>query len=373
MRQTGNVVMVAPSEELAARERLELEANRQVEELAPLRTEFIPINYAAAADLMALIQADENNLLSERGNVSIDARTNTLIIQDISASLEAVRGLLSELDVPVRQVLIESRIVNADESFAKDIGVRFGYSKHTKQGVQDRATIGTNDNPGGASPFASIGGGQVGNVDYGGTTSFNDGTNENLIVDLPAIPGDASALALAIGKVGSFLLQLELSALIAEGRGEDIASPRVITSNQNQAVISSGVQIPYQEASSSGATSTSFQDAVLSLTVTPQITPDDSIIMDLAVNQDSLSGTSVNGVPAINTRSVTTQVLVQNGETIVLGGVYTSTDRKAIDRTPFFGDLPYVGFLFKRTDIDSSKSELLIFITPKILKDSLTI
>jgi len=369
MRQSGNVIMVAPSEELAARERLELESSRQVEELAPLHTEFIQINYAAAADLMALIQADENNLLTERGNVSIDTRTNTLIIQDISSSLEAVRGLISELDVPIRQVLIESRIVNADESFAKDIGVRFGYSKQTKQGTSDRATIGE----GGAAPFVAIGGGQAGNVDFGGTTTFNNGTNENLIVDLPAIPGDATALALAIGKVGSFLLQLELSALIAEGRGEDIASPRVITANQHEAVIESGVQIPYQEASSSGATTTSFQDAVLSLRVTPQITPDDRIIMDLAVNQDTLSGTVVNGVPAINTRSVSTQVLVQNGETVVLGGVYTSSDRKSIDRTPFFGDLPYVGFLFKRTDINKSKSELLIFITPKILKDSLTI
>ena len=366
MRQNGNVIMVAPSEELAARERLELEANRQVEELAPLRTEFVQINYANAATLMALIQADDNNLLSERGNVSIDDRTNTLIIQDVAASLESVRELIAELDIPVRQVLIESRIVNADESFAKDIGVRFGYSKATKSGGdQLRTDIGES-----GSPFVSIGGTQNGGL-VTGTTAFTNG-NEGLMVDLPAIPADASALALAIGKVGSYLLQLELSALIAEGRGEDIASPRVITSNQNEATIQSGVQIPYQEASSSGATSVSFQDAVLSLTVTPQITPEDSIIMDLAVNQDTV-GASFNGVPAINTRSVTTQVLVDNGETVVLGGVYTSSDTKTVDRTPFFGDLPYVGFLFKRTDINSSKSELLIFITPKILKDSLTI
>jgi type IV pilus assembly protein PilQ len=370
MRQAGNVIMVAPSEELAARERLELESSRQVEELAPLRTEFVQINYADAADLMGLIQADQNNLLSERGNVSIDARTNTLIIQDIASSLEAVRGLISELDVPIRQVLIESRIVNADETFAKDIGVRFGYSKNTKQSPETRASIGQNPQ---GEPQVLIGGGNAGSVNYGGVTTFNNGGLENYIVDLPAIPGDAASLALAIGKVGSYLLQLELSALIAEGRGEDIASPRVITSNQNEAVIESGVQIPYQEASSSGATSTSFQDATLSLRVTPQITPDDRIIMDLEVNQDTVSGTVVNGVPAINTRSVTTQVLVQNGETVVLGGVYTSSDRKAVDRTPFFGDLPYVGFLFKRTDVNTSKSELLIFITPKILKDSLTI
>ena len=368
MRQSGNVIMVAPSEELAARERLELEANRQVEELAPLRTEFMQINYADAADLMGLIQDEENNLLSERGTVSIDERTNTLIIQDISSSLEAVRGLISELDVAIRQVLIESRIVNADESFAKDIGVRFGYSKHTKQGTQTRTNIG--DDP--ADPFVVIGGGQAGNTNFGAGTAFTTGDNENLIVDLPAIPADATALALAIGKVGSFLLQLELSALIAEGRGEDIASPRVITSNQHEAVIESGVQIPYQEASSSGASTTSFQDAVLSLRVTPQITPDDRIIMDLEVNQDTV-GAEFNGIPAINTRSVTTQVLVENGETVVLGGVYTSTDTTSISRTPFFGDLPYVGFLFKRTAVDKNKSELLIFITPKILKDSLTI
>ncbi len=362
MRQSGNVIMVAPSEELAARERLELEASRQVEELAPLRTEFIQINYANAADLMGLIQDEENNLLSERGNVSIDERTNTLIIQDIASSLEAVRGLIAKLDVAVRQVLIESRIVNADESFAKDIGVRFGYSKNT--GLTGRTE--------GDSPGVGVGGGQAGNVDYGGTTAFNDGTNENYIVDLPAVATDASALALAIGKVGSFLLQLELSALIAEGRGEDIASPRVITANQHEALIESGVQVPYQEASSSGATSVSFQDAVLSLRVTPQITPDDRIIMDLAVNQDTV-GAEFNGVPAINTRNVETQVLVENGETVVLGGVYTSSDTDSISRTPFFGDLPYVGFLFKRTSKNKTKSELLIFITPKILKDSLTI
>ncbi len=377
MRQSGNVIMVAPQEEIAARERLELESNRQIEELAPLRTEFIQVNYADAQDLVGLIQAEQNNLLSERGTVSIDQRTNTLIVQDVSASLESIRALVLELDIPIRQVLIESRIVNADESFAKDVGVRFGYSKSSKQ--QGIGTIDTTrDNSGGTiqgddSPVVLLGGGQIGNNNFGVPTSFNNGTNENLIVDLPAVPTDASSLALAIGKVGSYLLQLELSALIAEGRGEDIASPRVITANQTEALIESGVQIPFQEASSSGATAVAFQDAVLSLRVTPQITPDDTIIMDIQVNQDTVSSTQVLGVPAINTNSVATQVLVDNGETVVLGGVYTSSDRQAIDRTPFFGDLPYVGFLFKRESTETSKNELLIFITPKILKDSLTI
>ena len=369
MRQNGNVVMVAPQEELTARERVELEANQQIEELAPLRTEFIQINYASATDLSGLIVSGENKLTSERGTISIDQRTNTLIVQDVATSLQAIRELILKLDIPVRQVLIESRIVNADESFAKDIGVRFGYSKHTKQQQISRADIGTAAE---ADPFIAIGGRKAGITDFGGQlTTFGVDTTENMIVSLPATPADAAAFALAIGKVGSYLLQLELSALIAEGRGEDIASPRVITANQTEAVIESGVQIPFQEASSSGATSVSFQDAVLSLRVTPQITPDDRIIMDLQVNQDTVSGTTVLGVPAINTRSVTTQVLVGNGETVVLGGVYTSSDRKTVDRIPFFGDLPYVGFLFKRTDIDKTKNELLIFITPRILKDSL--
>ena len=368
-RVNGNVMMVAPQDELTARERVELEANQQIEELAPLRTEFIQVNYANASDLSSLIQSGENKLTSERGTVSIDQRTNTLIVQDVATSLKAIRELILKLDVPVRQVLIESRIVNADESFAKDIGVRFGYSKASKQGTTTRGDIGAASE----DPFVSIGGNKAGTTDFGALTTFGADTTEGLIVSLPATPADAAALALAVGKVGSYLLQLELSALIAEGRGEDIASPRVITANQTEAIIESGVQIPFQEASSSGATSVSFQDAVLSLRVTPQITPDDRIIMDLQVNQDTVSGTTVLGVPAINTRSVTTQVLVNNGETVVLGGVYTSSDRKTVDRIPFFGDLPYVGFLFKRTDIDRKKDELLIFITPKILKDSLKI
>jgi type IV pilus assembly protein PilQ len=291
-------------------------------------------------------------------------------VQDVATSLQAIRELILKLDVPVRQVLIEARIVNADESFAKDVGVRFGYSRNTKLGTATtRPQIGTAGD--GNTPFVAIGGGKDGQTDFGALTTFGVDTTESLIVALPATPADAAALHLAIGKIGSYLLQLELSALIAEGRGEDIASPRVITANQTEAVIESGVQIPFQEASSSGATSVSFQDAVLSLRVTPQITPDDRIIMDLQVNQDTLSGTTVLGVPAINTRSVTTQVLVANGETVVLGGVYTSSDRKTVDRIPFFSDLPYIGFLFKRTDIDKKKDELLIFITPKILKDSL--
>lgn len=371
MRQSGNVIMVAPTEEIAARERLELEAERQVQQLAPLRTEFVKVNYANAASLIQLIQAEENKLLSERGNVAIDERTNTLIVQDVASSLASIRALIEELDVPVRQVLIESRIVNADENFAKDVGVRFGYSKNTKQGVTEDKITREAIGPGG-NPFAVIGGGLQGNTNFTAPTAFNTG-NENFIVDLPAkVPG-ASALSFAVGKVGSYLLQLQLSALIAEGRGEEIASPRVITANKNEATIESGLEIPFQQATSSGATSVQFKEAVLSLTVTPQITPDDRIIMDLEVNQDSINPLRVLGVPAINTRSVTTQVLVDNGETVVLGGVYNARDTKSVDKTPFFGDLPYLGFLFKRTDVNLNKSELLIFITPKIIKEEFSL
>lgn len=361
MRQAGNVMMVGPQEEIAAREKLELESQRQVEELAPLRTEFVQINYAKASDLAGLIGTGENNLLSDRGNVSIDDRTNTLIIQDVASSLESIRSMVSKLDIPIRQVMIESRIVNADESFTRDLGVQFGYSKHSAQEAQGRGD------------FFALGGGNVpGNVNFGAPTAFNSGGNENLLVNLP-VAGATSGIGLAVGKIGSYLLQLELSALLAEGRGEDIASPKVITSNQTEAIIESGVEIPFQEASSSGATSVSFKKAVLGLRVTPQITPDNRVLLDLNVNQDTRGSPDVLGVPPINTRNVSTQVLVDDGETVVLGGVYSQVDRSSTDRVPFFSELPVLGFLFKKNRIENSRTELLIFVTPKIIKEDLKI
>ena len=367
MRKEGNVLMVAPQQELAAREKLELEAKKQVQDLAPLHTEFMQINYAKAADLAALIRNKQNNLLSKRGNVSIDERTNTLIIQDVSTSLEAIRNLIAKLDIPIRQVMIESRIVNADESFTKDLGVKFGYSKTTSQNTMANGGL-----------FATVGGKLPGDTQYQSNTSFNTAgdftTNgpENFMVNLP-VPGATSALGLAVGKIGSYLVQLELSALLAEGRGEDIANPKVITANQKQAVIESGVEIPYQQASSSGATNVSFKKAVLSLTVTPQITPDNRVLLDLEVKQDTRGSPDVLGVPPINTRNITTQVLVDDGETVVLGGIYNQIDRTSSNRVPFFGDLPYLGFLFKENKVDKSRSELLIFVTPKILKEQMKI
>ncbi len=355
MRKTGNVVLVAPSEEIAAREKLELESQKQIEELAPLRSEFVQINYAKASDIATLLKAEGNSLLSDRGNVSVDARTNTLLVRDTAEAIDAVRNLVATLDVPVRQVLIESRIVIADDNFNRDLGVRFGVSKTENFNTQPTDEL-------------LAGGGLPGTTNFGGTVAFATGSNENLIVDLP-IGGPSAALKLALVAIPDYLLQLELQALQAEGRGEVLSNPRVITSNQREALIEQGTEIPFQEATSSGATSTSFKKAVLSLKVTPQITPDERVIMDLAVNQDTV-GQEFGGVPSINTREVTTQVLVDNGDTVVLGGIFEQVKRDDVEKVPFFGDLPFLGVLFRTRSIRDDKSELLIFVTPKILENA---
>ena len=354
MRQTGNVILVAPSDEIAAREKLELEAQKQIEELAPLRSEFVQVNYAKASELASLLKSEGNSLLTERGSISVDQRTNTLLVRDTQEAIDSIRRLVGRLDIPVRQVLIESRIVVADEGFSRDLGVRFGVSKRFTRG-----------NPN--DPLVAIGGGQPGNTDFNGTSTFNTAGNENFIVDLP-IGGPSAIFEFAIVDIPDFLLQLELQALQLEGRGEVLANPRVVTSNQQEAVIEQGTEIPFQEASSSGATSTSFKKAVLSLKVTPQITPDDRVLLDLNVSQDAV-GAEFGGIPSINTREVQTQVLVNNGDTVVLGGIYEQTKRNDVEKVPMFGDLPYVGFLFRTESIRDDRSELLIFVTPKILKE----
>jgi type IV pilus assembly protein PilQ len=372
MRQAGNVMMVAPQEEIAARERLELESQQQVEDLAPLRTEYVQINYAKASDLAGLIRTEQNNLLSERGNVSIDERTNTLIIQDVAASLEAIRSMVAKLDIPVRQVLIESRIVNADESFTRDLGVQFGFSKSTASSQLETHPNGQQTPRLTGVVGGKLPGGLENSVTGGPTAGFDVGGADGLMVNLP-VAGATSTLGLAVGKIGSYLLQLELSALLAEGRGEEIASPKVITANQREAVIEAGQEIPYQQATSSGATSVSFKKAVLALRVTPQITPDNRVLLDLVVSQDTRGAPDVLGVPPINTRNVSTQVLVDDGETVVLGGIYNQVDRKSSDRVPFFGDLPYLGWLFKKERVEKSRTELLIFVTPKILREDMSV
>ena len=359
MRQTGNVMLVAPSEEIAAREKLELESQKQIEELEPLYSEFIQINYAKAVDIAKLLKSAETTLLSDRGMATIDDRTNTLLVQDTASKLTEVRKLVARLDIPVRQVLIESRIVVAKNDFSRDLGVKFGLSKRTRFNDDHVLVVG-----------GAQGNGLVTDPQTGFEVPAGSGA-DGLLVDLPVI-GATSSIGLAIGKLGSHLLQLELSAMEAEGTGEVISSPRVLTSNQKPAFIESGVEIPYQEATSSGATSVSFKKAVLSLSVTPQITPDDRIIMDLQVNKDSV-GEVFLGVPSIDTNEISTQVLVDNGETLVLGGIYEQTRADEIDRVPFFGELPLVDWMFKQTRTVNDKAELLIFVTPKIVKENINI
>jgi len=354
-RQTGNVMLVAPSEEIAAREKLELESQKQIKELEPLYSEFIQVNYAKAADIAKLLKSSDTSLLSSRGTATIDERTNTLLVQDTASKLADIRKLVAKLDVPVRQVLIESRIVIASDKFSRDLGVKFGYSKSTT--VNGNTVV--------------VGGKQSGDLVTSPTTPFEVPAGSGitgLITDL-GVTNPTGSIGLAIGKLGNHLLQLELNAMEAEGQGQVISSPRVLTSNQKEAFIQSGTQIPYQEASSSGATSVSFKNAVLSLKVTPQITPDDRIIMDLDVTKDNV-GTVYNGVPSIDTKEVATQVLVDNGETLVLGGIYERNRLDETDRVPFFGELPMVDWLFKTTRKTDDKEELLIFITPKIVKES---
>lgn len=360
MRQNGNVMLIAPANEIAAREKQELEAKKQLVELEPLYSEILEINFAKASDLMAIITtAGEDGFLSERGSVVVDERTNSLLVKDTSEQLKQVKNLIEKLDIPVRQVLIESRIVIASDDFVKNLGVRFGVSGHS-----GTAGVGFS----GSSSDLSIGGAN------GNTVTANGDLSDSFNVDLPSanIPGaNAATLGLALAKLPfSSVLELELSAMQQEGDGEIISTPRVITSNQQTATIEQGTEIPYQEASSSGATSVSFKEALLKLEVTPQITPDDQIVMDLEVSKDDV-GQVFNGVPSIDTNAVKTQVLVDNGETVVLGGVYEQSKINSVNRVPFFSDLPYVGFLFKNTSKQNDKSELLVFVTPKIIKDSL--
>ncbi len=353
-RKAGNVIMIAPAEEIANRERIELEGMKQKTELAPLRTEFFQANYAKASELAELLKSGTGSILSERGSVSVDSRTNTLLINDTADQLAAIRELVHRLDVPIRQVLIESRIVIASDDFNKDIGVRWGLNRNT---------------------IGSDGRGFVMSGNQQGIDNLVDREpigQERFNINLPA-NNAAGSLSLALAKLPfGTLLELELSAMQAEGQGEVISSPRVITANQHEAYIEQGVEIPYLEASSSGAASVSFRKAVLGLTVTPQITPDDRIIMDLQVNKDTV-GDIFAGVPSIDTREVSTQVLVDNGETVVLGGVYEQTILHEKDMVPFFGNLPLLGRFFQHTVSNDDKSELLVFVTPKIVKENASI
>ncbi|THB74890.1 MAG: type IV pilus secretin PilQ [Gammaproteobacteria bacterium] len=365
MRQNGNVILIAPTEELASQEKLELQSQKQIEELAPLRTEFIEINYAKASDIAALLSAageGGDSVLSSRGSATVDARTNVIMIRDTADVLVEIRKMIAKLDVPVQQVLIESRIVIANNDFTEEIGVRFGASG-----------AGNWNEPG--EHGVVVGGTNEGVFDYGnhgiGYEVPAGSGNTGLAVDLP-LNQAAGSVGLAIGKIGSYLLQLELQAMEIEGKGEVVSSPRVITSDQHTALIEQGTEIPYLEASSSGAATVSFKKAVLMLEVTPQITPNDRIIMDLTVKKDSVGEVYLN-VPSIDTREVNTQVLVDNGETVVLGGIYEQDSGETKTKVPVLGDLPVVGNLFRSTQTTDDRSELLIFVTPKILKSDMKV
>ncbi|MCA6126411.1 type IV pilus secretin PilQ [Thalassolituus oleivorans] len=361
-RQMGSVLLIAPAAEIAAREKVELEAVRQVEELAPLVTEYMQLKYAKASVLATLLTS-EQGLLSERGTAVVDERTNTLLMKDTSANLEKVREAIIMLDVPVRQVLIEARIVVANTSVGKELGVKWGGASFKDNG--------SNWTTAGGSQQTLTEGSQIlfDRATSGSSTQTIDLTNAN-VVDFGATNAAASTFAIGY-QTADFLLDLELSAIETEGRAEIVSQPRVITADGQTASIESGTEIPYQQASSSGATNVAFKSAVLRLEVTPQITPDDRIIMDLLINQDSV-GELTSAGPSINTNAVETQVLVENGETVVLGGIFRSEDVTTIRKTPFFGDLPLIGALFRYKSKTDTKSELLVFITPRLVKDTLS-
>jgi type IV pilus assembly protein PilQ len=369
-RRQDNVIIIGPTEELASREKAELAARKEVQELSPVRSEFLQVNYAKVSDLAKLIKPgnSKDSMLSPRGSLSIDDRTNTLLVQDTADRLTDIRRLVQTLDVPVRQVLIEARIVIVSETFERDLGARFGVTSATSNGSNGLLSVTGNGN--GADTMTQS---AISNLASTGRTTpvAVPALDNRYQVNLPAANTNGSIGISLLG--GSYLIDLELSAAQNEGRSETISSPRVITANQKQATIMQGVEIPYQESASSGATTTQFKNAVLSLKVTPLITPDNRVIMDIDVSDDSVGQqvTSATGgsVPSIDTRQIITQVLVSDGQTVVLGGILETTKSKSADKVPFLADIPVLGNLFKSTTDINNKSELLIFITPKILRE----
>lgn len=353
-RMQGNILMVAPSDELAAREAKNLQAQQQVEELAPLYSEYVQINYAKAGEFSELIKNEDTSILSARGSVSVDERTNTLLIRDTAKSIEDIKRMVNILDIPVRQVIIEARMVTVKDNLNEELGIRWGVTDADGQ----YATSGSLDGTSIANNIADNSG--IGNI-----PPLSDRLNVNLPVANPA-----GVLAFQIARLADgTILDLELSAMEKENKGEIIASPRITTANQKEAYIEQGVEIPYQEAASSGATATQFKKAVLSLTVTPHITPDNKIILDLVVTQDTVSDVQSGQAPAIDTQRIGTQVLVNNGETIVLGGIYQQSIISTISKVPVLGDIPYFGWLFRNSNQFNEKKELLIFVTPRIVTE----
>ena len=355
MRKNGNVILIAPRDEIATKEKLEFESKQQIDDLEPLRTESFQMNYIKGADVKKLLSDSKQTILSKRGSALLDDRSNILFVQDTPSRLDDVRGMIAKIDIPVRQVMIEARIVEAGDSFAKNLGMRLTYGGASKDPVTGRVTTSTTVLP------------------------INDDTRTMSTgsLNLAATPraGTAGTYSLTLfnGDYTRFL-NAEISALEADGRGKVISSPRVMTANQVEALIKQGVEIPYQQATSSGATSVSFRKANLALKVKPQITPDGKITMTLDVNKDTPNTKLSTGAGvAIDTKHIKTEVLVDNGGTVVIGGIYTQETRDNTYRIPFFGDLPYIGWLFKNREWIDDKTELLIFITPKILSEGLAV
>ena len=367
MRKTGNVVWIAPRDELATKEKLALESRQQISELEPLRTESFQLNYQKAEDFQKVITDASQRILSKRGSAVIDPRTNQIFVQDTPSKLDEVRELLKKTDRAIRQVLIEARIVEATDTFSRNVGVRLGY--HDFRGRGDQIPGGTHR--------GLIGGGLTDTGFHTGQSATTPNfLTDSTFVNMPAPgfggvnPGQLSLILM--NDVMTKFLNLEISALQADGKGKIISSPRVITADNVEAIIEQGTEIPYQQATSSGATSVSFRKATLSLKVKPQITPDDNIIMKLNVNKDSV-GANTSAGPAIDTKQVSTEVLVENGGTVGLGGIYTQEESSTVTKVPFLGDIPILGFFFRQDLRRNDKRELLIFVTPRVIKDALTV
>ncbi len=367
MRKTGNVVWIAPRDELATKEKLALEAKQQIADLEPMRTESFQLNYQKAEDFRKILTDSTQKILSKRGSAVIDPRTNMLFIQDIPEKLDEVRQLIKVTDIPARQVLIEARIVEASDTFSRNLGARFGFNDLTGRGEQipggtHRVTAG-----GGLAATGALSGQISDTPDF-----FTDSLISNMVA--PGLGGvQAGQFSLILmNDAMSKLLNLEISALQADGKGKIISSPRVITADNVEATIEQGTEIPYQQATSSGATSVSFRKATLSLKVQPQIAPNDNVIMKLNVTKDSV-GANTSAGPAIDTKQVATEVLVQNGGTVGIGGIFEQEESSTRTKIPLLGDLPVIGVLFRQDLRRNDKRELLIFVTPKVVKDALSV
>ena len=367
-RLDDNILLVAPAEEIAAREKQQLESRNQVADLAPLYTDYLQINYAKASEVAALLSSESTKLLSAKGAVSVDERTNVLVVKDTAEVISNIKRMLDILDIPVKQVVIEARMVTIDDGFDEALGVRWGVTKNDGHGNGTSGTIEGNDGSGNGNLIQNPDGSSRIN-----TNMTRSDVADRLNVNLP-VTNAAGTLAFQVARLANgTLLDLELSALEKESKAEIIASPRVTTANQKPALIEQGTEIPYVESSSSGATSVTFKKAVLSLKVTPQITPDNRVILDLTVTQDTKGETVPTGTGdavSINAQSITTQVLVNNGETLVLGGIYQQTIKNDVSKVPLLGDIPGLGALFRKTTSENKKRELLIFVTPRIVTDS---